>query len=158
MKNKYFALFFVTGLMAVVTSAARGSDLDEIAGSWSASKTNATGASYKQTLEFKKDHFVFQILDNSGGTVLYADGKVKVDRAGDLRVAKLTDIQYGKSKDDLQSADDDRTDIFTVRDDKLILATNFDKERDSQEPQTETYVKVIAKAPAADTAKPKDSK
>jgi hypothetical protein len=151
MKTNRFAAFFLFAALAVVASPARADDLDDLAGKWSVSKTK-DGNQFRQVIEIKKDKFVFHIIDSEKKDILYAEGKVKLDKAGPLKIIKFTEIQYGKSKDDLQALDDDRADVYTLRDGKLHLVSNFDKERDDQEPEMDTYTKAVEAA----TEKPKD--
>ncbi len=155
MKKRFLTLSLAVGIIARAAFSSHAGELEDLSGKWSCSKTNSEGAAYKQVIDFKKDTFVFQIVDSAAKVLLYAEGKVKLDKAGGLRVLKLSDIQYGRSKDDLQPIDDDRTDVYTIRDDKLLLVSNFDKERDNQEPQVDTYVKVAAKPAETPASKAK---
>ena len=52
-------------------------DLEALEGKWSVQKTNEDGQRYSQTMEIKKDKFVFKISEPAGETRLYAEGDVK---------------------------------------------------------------------------------
>ena len=146
MKKTFFTTILSLTLLAGASVLSRASTLDDLAGRWTISKTNAEGNAFKQVIEFKKDKFVFRIIGAEDKTVIYAEGKVKLEKVGDLEIIKFTDVQYGKSKDELQAADDDRSDVFTLREGRFILASNFDKERDGQKPEVDAYEKVVEKA------------
>ena len=47
------------------------------------------------------------------------------------------DIQGGRSADQTEAINDDRSTIYVVAEDTLTLASNFDKERDGQKPALE---------------------
>ena len=155
MKKHFLLIVLTISMFAGAPFAAQADGLDDIAGKWSTSKTNNEGNAFKQIIDFKKDKFVFRIMGADDKAVFYAEGKIKLDKTGDLLVIKFTDIQYGKSKEELQAADEERTDIYALRDGKLILASNFDKERDGQPPGLDTYEKVAEKSPDASKEKAK---
>lgn len=94
-----------------------------------------------QVLEFKKDAFTFRMLSKEGSLLFFAKGKIKAEKLGAFKAVTLSDIQWGGSESDLQSADDNRSYVYTIRYGELILASNFDKERDNEEPKSETYTK-----------------
>jgi uncharacterized protein (TIGR03067 family) len=152
MKTTRFAALLLSAAFAGAAFVSRADDLEDLAGKWSVSKSK-DGAQFKQVIEIKKDKFVFHIINGDQKEILYAEGKVKLDKASGLKIIKFVEIQYGQSKEDLQTLDDDRTDIYTLRDGKLLLVSNFDKERDDQEPQVDAYIK--STEATADKAKDK---
>ncbi len=51
-------------------AAVTASDLADLAGKWSVNKVNDQGQEYLQTIEVKKDKFVFQILGTDHHVIL----------------------------------------------------------------------------------------
>ncbi len=116
-------------LVLLLDCSALAGDLEDLAGKWSVKKTN-DGQAFTQTIEIKKDKFIFSIMGADGKLVLYAKGNVKVENLGPFRSIKFFSIQAGSSSNDLESVDDDRNCVYTLSGSTLNLATNFDKERD----------------------------
>ena len=98
-----------------------------------------------QTIEIKKDKFVFQILGPDDQVVLYAEGDVKFEKLGPFNSAHFFHIRGGQSASSLQDVDDERVNVYTLDGDTWMLASNFDKERD-QKPSVEVYRRVKATA------------
>ena len=64
-------LLNVTIAATLFTAATlRGDDMDLLTGKWSIKKVNDEGQNYTQTIEVKKDKFVFQILGANDRVVL----------------------------------------------------------------------------------------
>jgi hypothetical protein len=146
MKTQIICALSILGLAATVT-AARAEDLDSFAGKWTAQKSNSEGQKYSQQIEIKKSKFTFTILDGDGGTRLYAEGDVKLDKAGPFKTIVFSNIKAGQSATDADSIDDTYTSIYRVNDDgEWLLVTNFDKDRDSQKPSLDVYRKAKAEA------------
>lgn len=144
--------FAVAGLLACQGLAALAADapsLEPLQGKWSVTKTNREGAPYRQTVEFKKDQFVLQITREDGSVRLFAKAKVKAERAGPVEVLTISEIEGGRSPDELQPVDDPRAVVFALRGDTLYLASNFDKERDNERPSADAYTRVEAPKEAA---------
>ena len=141
--KKTIAFFLATvSLLLFVGSSAFAGDLEDLAGKWSVKKTN-DGQTFTQTVEIKKDKFMFKIVGADDKLVLYAKGDVKVENVGAFKSVKFFNIQAGSSKDDLESVDDDRNCIYTLSETGTTfnLATNFDKNRDKG-PVLDAYSKV----------------
>jgi hypothetical protein len=136
--NYYLA--FLSLLIAFGSSAAFAGDLESLAGKWSVKKTNDNGQSYTQTVSFKKDKFTFKIVGSDDKTYLYAEGDVKVEKLGTFKSIKFSNIKAGRSADELEPVDDDRTSIYKLEEGNFTLASNFDKDREKG-PTIEVYIK-----------------
>jgi hypothetical protein len=145
MSKAFMFVFAVAGLLVSGTAhspaAEPATGLDPLQGKWSVTKTNEGGVVYSQVIEFKKDQFVFRIAGSNGQVRLFAKGKAKVERAGPFDVLTVSDIEAGRSPEDLQSVDENRAGIYALRNEKLYLASNFDKDRENQRPTVDTYVR-----------------
>ena len=144
MKKKLIQLVSLLGF-AVVTAipAAGADDLATLAGKWSVNKTNEEGK-FTQQIEIKKDKFTFKIMSPEGEVRLYAEGDVKLDKAGPFKTVIFTNIKAGGSADDSSPIDDTFTSIYKIADDDTwLVVMNFDKERDEmQKPSLDVYHKV----------------
>jgi hypothetical protein len=112
------------------SASASADDLDVLAGKWVAERTDAQGRAFKQVLEINKNKFKYQVTSPADDGGIYAEGDVKVETLGPFKTAKFYNIQGGRSPSDLQPVDDDRTVIYTLGDNEMTVAVNFDKERD----------------------------
>lgn len=72
--------------------------------------------------------------------MIYATGEAKTEKAGDLRILKLTDIKAGESENNIADIYDDRTIVYRTGYRTLTLATNFESYRD-EEPSLDVYKK-----------------
>jgi len=119
-----------------------GQTLTELQGKWTLKKqSERLGGEVVQTLALKDDKFTYRVQSKAGETVLYATGKVKVEKLGAFKLMKATDIQGGYSETDLQPLDDDRSIIYVATSTTLTLAMNFDQERDGEKAEADTYTK-----------------
>ncbi len=144
MKNITLSLMTALILSTLGPLTLLANDLDALAGRWVA-KVDAQGQTFKQTLEIKKNKFTFEAARDGGQTVLYAEGEVKTEAYGPFKAAKFYNIRGGTSSSELESVDDDRTVIYSLGYNEMMVAANFDKER--SEPATVTkYTKVAASA------------
>jgi hypothetical protein len=142
---------------AVLASGAELSPaLKSLQGKWTGERTNSEGRRSAMVLEIKDDKLNFRATDSDGNVRLIAKGTVKTESAGALRVLTLTDLKAGRSEDDLQPVDDDRTSVFTLRDGKLFLGSGFDKARDNERPRVDEYTK--DESARASTPKPSSEK
>lgn len=135
---------------AITQSAELSSGLKALQGKWSGSRTNRGGDLYTFTLEFKGDKMTFEAKDPSGDTRLLAKGTAKSEKSGPFNVLTLADIRAGRTADDLQERDDIRTSVYTLREDKLYLASNFDKERENEIPRVDEYSRVAGAAKSSE--------
>jgi hypothetical protein len=131
-----FGLFLLQpGLLAADSAA------NELDGKWTLKRKSDDGAEVTHSLEFKGDQFTFKILNKEGSPVFFAKGKVATEKAGPLKIVRLSKIQWGSSESELESSDDERTYVYTMRYGTLIFASNFDKDRDNEEAKIEIYTK-----------------
>ena len=140
-------------LLALGSHAAElSSGLKALQGKWSGARTNREGDRYAFTLEIKDDKLTFEAKDPGGDIRLVAKGTAKAEKSGPLNVLTLSNIRAGGSADDLQDVGDTRTSIYTIRDGKLLIASNFDRERENERPRVDEYTRVADAAKATDSA------
>jgi len=114
-----------------------------LSGKWSTKKVNDQGDSYTQTVEIKKDKFIFQILGADDNVVIYAEGDFKAEKLGPFNSARFFHVRGGQSSADLQDVDDEYTSIYVLDGDTWMLTSNFDKDR-NQKPSLDVYHRVKA--------------
>ncbi len=132
------------GLSLFPIRAANSAELDALQGKWSVTKTNAEGQRVKLNLEIKQNRMIFQLLGEDDQVRFTAKGAIKAEKAGPFDILVISDMEGGRSADDLKPVDDTRTLVYTLRDEKLITASNFDKDRNSEKPSVEYYSRVEA--------------
>ena len=93
MKTHITAILTALGFAVVCVTPAFADDMEALTGKWSVQKTNEDGQRYTQQIEIKKDKFIFKISDKDGDTMIYAEGKAKLDKAGPFNTISFTDIQ-----------------------------------------------------------------
>jgi hypothetical protein len=140
MKRLLFDFSVATTLFVTTTLLADDSEL--LTGKWSVKKSNE-GQNFTQTVEIKKDKFVFQVLGPDNQVVLYAEGDVKFEKVGPFNSVHFLHIRGGQSADSLQEVDDERINPYVLDGDTWMLASNFDKDRD-QKPTVDVYQRVKA--------------
>jgi len=140
MKKRIVSTLIALGLMATVTQVVAAGDLESLSGKWTVKKTNDDGQRYVQHIEIKKDKFTFRIASADDETRLYAEGDVKIEKAGPFKVIVFHNIQAGASKSDVSPIDDTYTSIYKLDEDSWTVATNFDRDRD-QKPSLDVYKK-----------------
>ena len=137
--------------------AAEGApNLEPLQGKWSVTKTNRENQRYSQVLEITQDKFTFQIVGDDAQVRMFAKGTAQAEKAGPVAVLKLSNLQGGRSADELAPVDDTRAIVFTVREGKLFLASNFDKERANENPGVDVYVRVETPKAAASASSRED--
>lgn len=144
---KHILIRSLTVFASISFFNAQAGDLENLAGKWSVKKTNDQGLSFTQTIEVKKDKFIFQIVGSDGNVAIYAEGDLKLEPLGPFKSAKFTNIKAGQSAADVQSTDAEYASIYHLGDDTWTVASNFDKER-QQKPAIDVYQKVKAEEPA----------
>ncbi len=156
MKKGIVLILSVLGFAAACAPRAVADELDALAGKWTSHATNEDGQRYTQQIEIKKNKFTFKI-SSGDETRLYAEGDVKLEKAGPFKSISFTNIKAGQSASDANEIDDTYTSIYTMGDDGAwLVAMNFDKERDSQKPRLDVYRKdksAAKESPAKETAK-----
>src|SRR5687767_6785948 len=120
--------------LTISAVAAEKSGLDDLQGKWSVTKTNREGDRYTQHLVIKDKRLTFEIRESSGEVRLHARGKIETEKVGPLNMLVISDIEAGRSATDLEAVEDERTSVFALREGKLVLVSNMDKERDNQPP------------------------
>ena len=143
MKKQIASLIPAIGLAAALCTPAYADDLETLAGKWTATKSNDEGKHYTQQMEIKKNKFTLKITDADGGTRLYAEGDVKVDKVGPYKTVVFSNIKAGESSTDSSPIDDTYTSIYKLQDDGTwLVVMNFDKQRDeNQKPSLDAYRK-----------------
>jgi tRNA(Phe) wybutosine-synthesizing methylase Tyw3 len=141
---KLMQLPIILGAALVLSSAnLLGQTLTELQGKWTLKKqSDRLGGEVVQTLQIKDDKFTYRVQSKAGETVLYATGKVKVEKLGAFKLLKATDIQGGYTETDLQAINDDRVIIYVATASTLTLAMNFDQEREGEKAEADAYTKV----------------
>jgi uncharacterized protein (TIGR03067 family) len=124
-------------------------DLESLAGKWSVKKVSEQGQDYTQTIEVKKDKFVFQILGAEGRVFLHAEGDLKLEKLGPFNALHFLKMRAGGSASDLQDVDDEYVSIYRLEGDTWTVASNLDKDRGQQRPSLDIYRRVKATAETA---------
>src|SRR5437867_405976 len=147
MKRLLFSFSFFATLFTA--TALFADDAQVLTGKWSTKKANEQGQSFTQTLEVKKDKFVFQILGADDQVVLYAEGEVQLKKLGPFNSARFFHIRGGQSSADLQDVDEERESVYMIDSEKdtWTVASNFDQDR-QQKPSIDVYRRVEATAQA----------
>ena len=141
MKKQIAIILSLLGFAAACAPRALADDLDTLAGKWTTQATNEEGQRYTQHIEIKKNKFTFKIVSGDE-TRLYAEGDVKLDKAGPFKTISFTNIKAGQSSSDANPIDDTYTSIYKFGDDDtLLVVMNFDKDRDDQKPSLDLYTK-----------------
>ena len=142
MKHLWFSLSLA--VLCSTLQVAAADDLESLSGKWSVKKVNDQGQNINQTIEVKKDKFVFQILTSGGNVVLDAEGDFKLEKLGPFRAARFSHIRGGSSPSNLDDVDDVYESVYVLDGDTWTMATNFDKQRDGQKPSVDAYHHVKA--------------
>src|SRR5262245_50058009 len=125
-----------------ICAAVAADDLAALSGKWSAKKVNDQGQNYSQTLEIKKDKFIFKILGGDDSVVLYAEGDFKLEKIGPFNSAKFYHIKGGQSASNLEEVDDEYVSIYTLVSDTWTMASHFDNKREHQNAAVDAYKRV----------------
>jgi uncharacterized protein (TIGR03067 family) len=142
-------LFLTIGVsMLFIQQAAFADDLEALSGKWSVKKVNDQGQNITQTIEVKKDKFVFEILSSDDTVVLHGEGDFKLEKIGPFNAARFSHIRAGSSASNLDDVDDEFVSIYSLDGDNWTMASNFDKQRDGQKPGVDVYHHVKAEAKA----------
>lgn len=144
-------LFSISIAALFLHRAAFAGDLESLSGKWSVKKVNDQGQNITQTMEIKKDKFVFEILTSDQSVVLHAEGDIKLEKLGPFSSARFYHIRAGSSASNLDDIDDAYVSIYTLDGDNWTMATNFDKQRDGQKPALDVYRQVKASSASSGT-------
>lgn len=140
----------ILAINSFTLGAAESTGLASLQGTWEGKRNGEDGSEQKQVIEIQGETLKFSLFKSDGELRLFAKGKTKVEKLGNIQVLRLTDIQAGVSESDLQSIDDDRSTPFLISEDTLSLASNFDKDRENQKPRVDVYR--LKARPAADAS------
>jgi hypothetical protein len=135
-------LFSICIASLFIHRAVFADDLEALSGKWLVKKVNDQGQNITQTLEIKKDKFVFQILTTDDNVVLYAEGDLKLEKFGPFNSARFFGIRGGGSASNMNDVEDVYVSVYTLEGDTWTMATNFDKDRDNQKPSLDIYRRV----------------
>jgi len=143
MKKQIVNILSVLGFAALFATPAFAEDLSALIGKWSVQKTNEDGQRYVQSMELKKDKFIFKVSSPEGETQVFAEGDMKLDKTGPFKTIVFSNIKAGQSSSDTNPLDDTYVSIYKLGDDDtLLMVMNFDKDRDEpQKPRLDVYRK-----------------
>jgi len=130
------ALFWTTcPTLAIDDSAA-------LQGNWSVKKTNDEGQHFTQSVELKKDKFIFRITGLDNQFAFHAEGDVKLEKLGPFNAIRFYHIRGGQSADNLRDIDAEYTVIYVLDQDTWTAAMNFDDDHGHQKPGVDVYKRV----------------
>jgi len=135
--------------LASTSIAAESPALAKLQGTWSGKRTSSEGQETTTTLEIKGEKLMVQLFNADKELRFIAKGDVKAEMQGPFQVMKITNIEAGRSASELERVNDERLNVYALRDDTLTLASNFDKERENEKPRVEVFQRVQTKAAAA---------
>jgi len=143
MKKHLLTLAAITafGLLGTLSVLGQTAASSEIQGKWTLKKNSDRWGEVTQTVEFKDTSFTYRVQSKQGDTILFAKGKVKLEKLGSFKVMKLTDIAGGYSEDSLEPTNDDRDIIYLTGWNSLTVAMNFDRDRMDEKAEVDTYTK-----------------
>jgi len=140
MKKQIIGIISVIVFATVFATSAFSDDLEALEGKWSVQKVNDEGQHFTQHIEIKKKKFTFRIANADDKTKLYAEGDVKLEKAGPFKTIAFTNIKAGDSSADIEAIDDTYTAIYKLGEDTWTVVANLDKER-NQKPSLDVYRK-----------------
>jgi hypothetical protein len=130
-------------------AADTASGFDALQGKWSLTKTEQDGQRITQVVEVKQGRLTFQILNAEGQVRALVKGRLKADKTGSFNVLTVSDLQVGRSADELQPVGETRALVYTMRGDTAFFAMNFDREQDNEKPSIDAYTRVAGPSAAA---------
>ena len=142
MKTAFRSILLLAVLGLALPCATFGQSFSDLKGKWTLKKKSNRWGEVTQTVVFKDNQFTYKVASKDGDTLLYAKGKVKVEKLGAFKVMKLTDIEGGNSESSLEAINDDREMIYSTGWNTITVAVNFDRTRDNEETEADTYNKV----------------
>lgn len=153
-KNPPMKKVGIIGLLVLVAFGGYPAELSPglkaLQGKWAGDRTNRDGDRYTFTIEINDDRLTFEAKDAGGDIRFLGKGTAKVEKAGPLNILTVSNIRAGRSADDLQEVDETRTSVYAIRDEQLLIASNFDRERENERPRVDEYRRVAATAKASD--------
>ncbi len=128
----------------LTATSLRADDTELLTGKWSVKKSY-DDQSVTQTIEIKKDKFVFELRNSDNQLTIHAEGDFKVEKLGPFKAARFSHIRGGDSASNLDDIDDEYASIYVLDGDDWTVAANFDKQRD-QKPSLDVYHRMPAPA------------
>jgi hypothetical protein len=130
------ALAFLLVLFeAPAFSAEESASLEALQGKWSAKRPEGE----TRSLEFNRDKVTFEIVGSDGQIRALARGSVKAVSLSPFKVLQVSNVQIGRSADDLKPSEEELSFVYTFHEGSLVVANNFDKARDRQKPDLIVY-------------------
>ncbi|MGI8604596.1 MAG: hypothetical protein ACR2OZ_16615 [Verrucomicrobiales bacterium] len=130
---------WATVLIAANAFAAGSPSLADLQGKWFGKRTSSNGQEVTQSIEIKGDQLVFQIINADKEVRLFAKGTVKAEMLRPFSVLRITGLEAGKSPTELEPVADELNSVYVLRTGTLIVASNFDKDRDNRQPSLDKY-------------------
>jgi hypothetical protein len=139
--KRLLASLFIAALFSGGLALA-ADDSQALTGKWSVNKTNDEGQVFTQTIEVKKDKFVFEIRGSDAALVLHGEGDFKLEKPGPFNCAHFSNIRAGRSASEMREVEEEYVTIYTLDGDTWTTASNFDKQRERQKPSLDIYQRV----------------
>src|SRR5260370_27802777 len=138
---KRFLIYFSFAVNLFAAGALSAAQAEFLAGKWSVKKANDKGENYTQTLEIKQNKFVFQRLGADDRVEVFAEGELKLEKAGPFKSARFLHIRAGDSAADLEAVDEEYVSVYLLDGDTWTVASNFDRPR-QEKTNLEAYQRV----------------
>jgi hypothetical protein len=103
----------------------RADDMDLLSGKWSVKKVSDEGQNYTQTIEIKKDNYIFQILGANDRLLLYSEGDLKLEKLGSFNAARFFHVRAGNSASNLDDVDDEYVCVYALDGDTWSFNASF---------------------------------
>lgn len=129
------ALCLCLGVAAV---QAADSSLPE--GKWTMKRVTDDGTTVVQKIVINESKLTFRMMSEGGSTIIYAEGRARVEKAGDIKVLMLDNIKAGPSESEAQLITETFQAPFRLGYNTLYLASGLDRERDDA-PRMDVYKK-----------------
>lgn len=142
--KRYLLNSFASLLILMGCSALAADDSSALQGKWSVQKTAEDGKTITQTVEFKKDKFIFELKKDD--KTLHAEGDIKIEKQGPFKSIRFYHIKAGETADDLQEVGEERTLIYVLDDNTWTAATNFEEDHTNEKQTIDVYKRVTKKA------------
>lgn len=147
MSKSFLKVLALTALVtcqfvSVTSFAAESTNLEALKGKWSAKRAGADGQTL--TLEIDQQKVTFEIAGSDGQTRFVAKGSAKAVQMGPLKALQVSNIESGRSANELKASDEEYFTVYTFHDGALVMAANFDKAREGQKPEVATYTRVAS--------------
>jgi hypothetical protein len=143
MKRIFWSSFVV--IIFTITNLARAvDDTDAMQGKWLVKRTSEEGRHYTQTVELKKDKFIFEIKGQDDSFTFHAEGEVKFEKAGEFSAMHFLHIRTGQSAEDMHEVDDEHRVIYVIDGDTWTVAMNFAEPHRNEKPRLDVYQRVKA--------------